>query len=241
MKHHVFLWGLLAAATLSASVSGHDSASTTISGHEFSAAARDRQGVIDVEGKLLLPGGSSRVRGIITVLQWGVGTLVYDDAAWRQLAADLRLGFLRLAVTNHGGPADPLDLPTEQQAVRNASLGGAEALLTLLSDLARQTGHPELQDAKLLFWGHSAAGSFAPSFTAVYPTRTIAFVTTHILAACPLTSGSTLRCPPSSSRATKTQPQESRTVKRLGGPLVFSKVRGHLRLNRVRRMVPRKR
>lgn len=176
---HVLLCGLLAAASVSASFTGQGSASTAIPGHEFSATAHDRQGVIDVEGRLLLPGGSARVRGIITVLQWGAGTLVYDDPAWHRLAEDLSFGLLRLAVTNHGGPPDPLDLPAEQQAVRNASLGGAEALLTLLTDLARETRHPEVQDAKLIFWGHSAAGSFATGFTALHPTRVIAFVRYH--------------------------------------------------------------
>lgn len=178
MKRHVFLWAVLAAATFLTSVIALDG-SAAIASREFSAAAHDRQGAVDVEGKLLLPGGSSPVRGIITVLQWGVGTLIYQDAAWRRLAEELRFGFLLLAVTNHQGPADPLGLPPEQQAVRNAALGGAEALLTLLSDLSRQTRHPEVQDAKMLLWGHSAAGSFASSFTAVYPTRTIAFVRYH--------------------------------------------------------------
>ena len=49
----------------------------------------------------------------------------------------------------------------------------------MLNELAHQTGRAELQDAKLLLWGHSAAGSFGTTFAATHPTRTIAFVRYH--------------------------------------------------------------
>lgn len=153
--------------------------SLPVSHHEVSAAAQGGGGVVDVDGTLLLPSTAKPVKAIITILQWGVGTWVYEDPAWRSLANDLGAGLLRLAVRNHGGPEDPLELPATQQAVRNASLGGGEAVLNLLEQLARQTGRPELREAKLLFWGHSAAGSFGTSFAALHPSRTIAFVRYH--------------------------------------------------------------
>jgi len=146
---------------------------------EISATAQGGAGAVDVEGTLLLPHAAVRVRAIIVVLQWGLGTWLYEDPSWRQLADDLRCGFLRLGVSNHGGPADPLELPVAQQAVRNASLGGAEGVLRVLNELARDTGHAELRDAKLLFWGHSAAASFGTTFAAMHPTRTVAFVRYH--------------------------------------------------------------
>ena len=150
-----------------------------VTGPEFSATAQGGGGAVDAEGTLLLPRTAGPVRAIISVLRWGVGTWVYDDPFWRQLADDLHCGFLRLVVSNHAGPADPLALPVTQQAARNASLGGAEALLNILNELARRTGRAELQDAKLLFWGHSAAGSFGTTFAAMHATRTIAFVRYH--------------------------------------------------------------
>lgn len=153
--------------------------SLPVSHHEVSAAAQGGGGVVEVEGTLLLPPTVKPVQAIITILHWGVGTWVYDDPVWRSLANDLGAGLLRLAVRNHGGPEDPLALRAAQQAVRNASLGGAEAVLNLLEQLARQAGRPELREAKLLFWGHSAAGSFGTSFAALHPSRTIAFVRYH--------------------------------------------------------------
>lgn len=146
---------------------------------EISATAQGGAGAVDVQGTLLLPHPAGRVRAIIVVLRWGLGTWVYEDPSWRQLADKLHCGFLRLDVSNHGGPEDPLELPVAQQAVRNASLGGAEGVLTILNELARDTGHAELRDAKLLFWGHSAAASFGTTFAAMHPTRTVAFVRYH--------------------------------------------------------------
>lgn len=73
------------------------------------------------------------------------------------------------------GRENPLSLPVAEQPNRNAALGGAEALLKVLNEFARQSGRPELQNAKLLFWGHSAAGSFGTTFAAMHPALTIAF------------------------------------------------------------------
>ena len=145
-----------------------------VKSQELSASAQG--GAVDAEANLLLPEAAAPVRGVIAVLRWGAGRGVYDDPAWRQLAKDLQCGLLQLALTNRGGPADPLELPVAEQANRNAPLGGAEALLKILDEFARQSGRSELQNAKLLLWGHSAAGSFGTTFAAMHPARTIAFV-----------------------------------------------------------------
>lgn len=171
--------GLLALVVVTTAINGQGLPPSGATRQEFSATAQGGAGSVDVEATLLVPHTVGRVRAIIAVLRWGLGTRVYDDPSWRQLADDLHCGFLRLVVSNHGGPADPLELPIAQQAVRNAALGGAEGVLKILNELARQTGRRELQDAKLLFWGHSAAGSFGTTFAAIQPTRTVAFVRYH--------------------------------------------------------------
>ncbi len=146
---------------------------------ELSAAAQDARATVDVEATLLLPEGEIAARAVIVVLRWGLGASVYDDPAWRQLAKSLHCGLLGLVVRNHNGPADPQNLAVPEQAVRNASIGGAEALLKVLEEFARQARRPELRDAKILIWGHSAAGSFGVTFAATQPSRTIAFVRYH--------------------------------------------------------------
>ena len=145
-------------------------------GQEFSASANDPTGAVEVQATLLLPPTARPARGAIAVVRWGIGPLVYEDPAWRQLAQDLRCGLLHVAVINSGTAAER---PIAEQAVRNASIGGAEALGAVLRELARQSGRPELQEAKLLLWGHSAAGSFVTTFAALQPTRTIGVVRYH--------------------------------------------------------------
>jgi hypothetical protein len=49
----------------------------------------------------------------------------------------------------------------------------------LLQRLAQESGHPELADAPLLFWAHSAAGGFEPTFALAHPDRTIGFIQYH--------------------------------------------------------------
>ena len=48
-----------------------------------------------------------------------------------------------------------------------------------MDEFAGQSGRSELKNAKLLLWGHSAAGSFGTTFAAMHPARTIAFVRYH--------------------------------------------------------------
>lgn len=170
------LVGSLACLTIASPVDGQVSQLNKAESREFSASAQDARGAVDVDGTLLLPHTAKPVRAVVAVLSWGLGSGVYDDPAWRELADDLQCGLLRLSVNNHAGPAQPFDLPVAQQAVRNASIGGADALLKLLKDFARQSGHPELEEARLLLWGHSAAGSFGTTFAATHPTRTTAVV-----------------------------------------------------------------
>ena len=95
--------GLLTVFMVTSSVNGHVVHAIGAAGQEFSATAQGGSGAVDVEGTLLLPPTAGPVRAIITVLRWGVGTWVYDDPAWRQLAEDLHCGFLRLVVATMPG------------------------------------------------------------------------------------------------------------------------------------------
>jgi hypothetical protein len=52
---------------------------------------------------------------------------------------------------------------------------GATLLLSL-NEFGRQSGHPELANARLAFWGHSAGGQFSASFVDWQPNRVITFV-----------------------------------------------------------------
>jgi hypothetical protein len=145
---------------------------------ELYSTALKVDGHVDVAGTFVLPPGVRRIRGVIAIVGWGVGYLQYFDPTLERLAASLGCGLLRFQVSN-GGVTEPLSLVASDQAVRNAAVGGGEGLLMLLDRFAQQSGHKELKDAKLLTWGHSAAGSFALTFATQHPERTIAFVRYH--------------------------------------------------------------
>jgi len=53
---------------------------------------------------------------------------------------------------------------------------GVDAVLPLLQRLAQESGHQELIDAPLLFWGHSGGAYAATRFASRFAERTVAFV-----------------------------------------------------------------
>jgi dienelactone hydrolase len=139
-------------------------------GPEFAAAVNLRQKDAKVEGRLFLPQKVSRLRGVVVVIGWGLGFQVYDDPAWRKLAENLEFGLLRATLSHIAARKDNGDLAAF------ADRGGADGVLILLQRLARESGHQELTNAPLLFWGQSAGGWFGPTFATSHPERTIAFV-----------------------------------------------------------------
>ena len=139
---------------------------------ELTAAVNLFQKGVKVEGTLLLPPQVGRVRAVIVVLKYGLGYQLEGDPQWRAVSASLNAGLFYARVSNiHRNP--------QFDVVRNAAIGGADGLLLLLQRFAQESGHPELTDAPLLLWGHSAAGSFVATFAALHPQRTIAFVRYH--------------------------------------------------------------
>jgi len=58
-------------------------------------------------------------------------------------------------------------------------VGGDDALLLLLQRLGDESGHRELKDAPLLFFGWSATASFGTTFAELHPDRTIGIIRYH--------------------------------------------------------------
>jgi pimeloyl-ACP methyl ester carboxylesterase len=139
-----------------------------VRGVEYAAAVNLIDKNIKVIGSLFLPDKVSRVRAVIVVYQWGNGNSFYPDPEARRLAEQTNSALL---LADHESLSIPLI-----QLPRNAALGGADALLLLLQRLSQESGHQELRDAPMLFWGHSAAGGWGPTFAALHPQRTIACV-----------------------------------------------------------------
>ncbi|MEO2035008.1 MAG: hypothetical protein ABGZ35_23245, partial [Planctomycetaceae bacterium] len=154
------------------SLGGQEVNKSVVLGKEFASTVRVDAHEVTVEGVLFLPEKIAQAHGVITFVNWGLGLHLYEYAEWRELAQRMQAVLLLVAIRSErpGGA---------QQTVRNATAGGGEGVLLLLESLAEQSGRPELGSAKLLLWGHSAAGSFGLTFAALHPQRTIAFVRYH--------------------------------------------------------------
>jgi dienelactone hydrolase len=152
-------------------------ASIATAADEVSASVTlpDRQ--IRAEGKLVAS-TQSNIRSVIVIMRWGVGGDVYEDAGWRELAKRLEAAMLLLDLQATG--EIPVErVPPEKQLIRNAAVGGGDALVALLDRFAQLPGYAAVKRAPLLLWGFSASGSFGTTFAASRPARTIGFVRYH--------------------------------------------------------------
>jgi hypothetical protein len=160
-----------------------------VRGRELAAAVNLHQKDIKAEGTLFVPREVRHVRAVIVVINWGMSQYLYEDPRWRKLSEGLALGLLHVRIGNIATGVETRVTPSgrvvpnlspERRPERNAAVDGvSDALFTVLDRLAQESGHQELKRAPLLFWGHSAGGSFGPTFAALYPGRTLAFIRYH--------------------------------------------------------------
>jgi len=122
------------------------------------------------EVELFLPPGVPRVSSVLVFVNTVIDELLFDSRWTRTMCVRARCAMLRLSLPFLPGA------PPSAQVLRNAPLGGGQALLTALNELARRTGRPELGDAGVLLWGFSAGGNFGPTFAQWRPDRTLGFV-----------------------------------------------------------------
>ena len=88
---------------------------------------------------------------------------------WQDIATRHGLALLGLHLT---------DKPHEDMFIEEyceLSRGSGQAILDALTQLADQSGHPELADAPLALWGMSAGGQLSYEFACWKPERTITF------------------------------------------------------------------
>lgn len=108
---------------------------------------------------VLVPGSNSDGRFLATDTLWQNFSLKHDFAVMACYFKDL----------------DNPDSSFVEQYV-NVSQGSGQALLDIINKFSRSSGHNELENAPLLFWGASAGGQFNYEFACWHPDRVIAFV-----------------------------------------------------------------
>jgi hypothetical protein len=148
-------------------------AANLVRGMEFSGAVNLLSRDARAEGKLFVPGKVSRVRAVLVVVNYGLGFDLSVAEQWRKLSETADAALLGVWFSNIG--------PSAQQGDLFAIPGNGlvEVFPGLLQRLAEDSGHPELIDAPLLFWGHSGAGNVATRLAGRFPERTLAFVRYH--------------------------------------------------------------
>lgn len=141
-------------------------------GMDFAAAINVIPKDLKAEGALFLPQKVTRARAVLVVINYGLGFQLSVDPQSRKLAENLGAALLGVRFSGisrtEGGFAGESD-----------DKARPELLVSLLQQLARESLHPELVDAPMLFWGHSGAAVAATTFAGQFPARTIAFIRYH--------------------------------------------------------------
>jgi hypothetical protein len=111
----------------------------------------------------------------------------FRDQAWRAAARScdcallhLRLGTIRPEMS--GGlirNGAVIRNGISNRLIRTAGEGGADALFSIMAELAEDSAHKELKNVRLVLWGWSATASFATTFAELHPERTVAFIRYH--------------------------------------------------------------
>jgi hypothetical protein len=153
--------------------------SDQLPGREWAASVNLTNRNVKATGVLFLPASVNRVRAVIVFNNYGRLELMFENQAWRKAAASVSAAILFARITEidmvHSSP-----LPVEKVVWRNATLGGGEAVLRLLKQLADEVNHQELDSVPLVFWGWSAGAGFGATFAEQHPTRMLADVRYHI-------------------------------------------------------------
>lgn len=153
-----------------------------VPGVEFVAAVNITKKNVKAAGTIFVPDNARRVRAVIVLTErcprcdLGAGGR-FGDPAWRRLSqtCECALLYLRLDTIR----AIDANTPVANDVLRNAAVGGADALLLLLQRIGEESARRELKDAPMLFWGWSQAASFGTTFAELYPERTVAFIRYH--------------------------------------------------------------
>jgi len=114
--------------------------------------------------KMWLPGDVQQLDAMLILVPGhdGDGRGMADDADWQALARYWHCGIV--ACKMRGDSYD------------TASRWSGNYVMQSLKEFARQSGHAEIEEAPLLFWGHSAGGAYSASFAEWKPDRVIAYV-----------------------------------------------------------------
>ena len=143
-----------------------------VRGWEFAAAVNLVPKDVKAEATIFIPEKVNRVRVVLVVIEYGLGFQIVNMPQMARAAETLDGAVLGVKFSN-------VSPNVIDKGLRATGDGIHDALSGILERLADETGHQELIDAPLLFWGQSAGGGAAESFVKRFPNRILAFVLYH--------------------------------------------------------------
>lgn len=117
--------------------------------------------------RLYVPDSVSKIRAVIALVPGlnGDGRAMVDDPAWRTLAERMQSALLACSMKGDTGGQ-----------YYEAEKWAGKVFLEALKKLGAESGHPEIADASIALWGHSAGGQFNFNFANWKPERVVAFI-----------------------------------------------------------------
>lgn len=117
--------------------------------------------------RLFVPDDVDKVRAIVVLTPGldGDGRGMAGDSAWQAFAQKNQTALLACNFKGKDGGS-----------YYKAEKWCGKAFLDGIKDLAKLSSHPEIANAPLAFWGHSAGGQFNYNFACWKPERTVAFI-----------------------------------------------------------------
>ncbi|MBN2342350.1 MAG: hypothetical protein JXX29_23150 [Deltaproteobacteria bacterium] len=127
---------------------------------------------IEVSGKLFLPSDVEAFQGRLMFIALGLGADEYACMQWREFARQNHLAvfLVSLLVSSPEGVVDtPWSTPEAAYAAYN----------DVVDALVDKAGRPDLLDAPLITWGHSAGGYLSTRIATSRPSEVLGFVSYH--------------------------------------------------------------
>jgi dienelactone hydrolase len=157
-------------------------------GKIFDAAIPPGKNFDKAEFRLWVPDGLDALRGVLVVVPGSNADSRpwVEQSSWKEfterLSLKVRASYWQDIALRHGLALLGCHLTDKThenmfiEEYTKVDEGSGQALLDALTELAGKSGHAELADAPLAFWGISAGGQFNYEFACWRPERTIAFV-----------------------------------------------------------------
>ena len=120
----------------------------------------------DADVRMFIPSDTAYVRGILIFSRNGVGDTEYEHNAWRSAAATVGMAVINIELRDCEERLTPWE--SADQSVR--------LLNRMFTVLAELSGHPELAEAPLFFFGHSAGAFWFTRLIPRFAERTAGFI-----------------------------------------------------------------